>query len=296
MKQLPEITKGIFFTIISAFCFALMMAFVKLSGDIFFVQKAFFRNFIAFLIALFSCILDLSKTKNKSEEKKFVLNKSILLFLFLRSIAGTVGIFGNYYAIENLVLSDATILNKMASFFTILFSFFLLKEKIKLVPFIIITIAFLGSMLIVKPSFDFSSMLPTLSGFASGVGAGFAYACVRKLGTLGCKGKFVVLFFSGFSSLVALPYIILNFNPMTILQWFYLIMAGVCAAGGQFSITTAYFHAPANKISIYDYSQIVFSAVLGFVLFGQLADIYSFAGYFIIILMAILNFLWNQTK
>ena len=48
---------------------------------------------------------------------------------------------------------------------------------------------------------------------------------------------------------------------MTLQQTIMLLCAGSCAAGGQFSITAAYYHAPASKISIYDYSQILFSTL-----------------------------------
>ena len=45
-------TKGILFIILSAFCFALMNLFVRLSGDLPSMQKSFFRNFVAFIFAL----------------------------------------------------------------------------------------------------------------------------------------------------------------------------------------------------------------------------------------------------
>ncbi len=290
MTRISDTTKGIILIISSAFCFAMMAVFVRLAGDIFFMQKAFFRNAVAFAVALVSLFFE-----PKSNKSIFsAMGKSTLLFLFLRSLAGTVGIFGNFYAVDHLILSDAAILNKMAPFFTILFSFILLKEKIKLIPLMAILFAFFGAILIIKPSFDFSKMIPTLSGFLGGLGAGFAYTCVRKLSTLGCKGKIVILFFSGFSMLASLPYMILNFNPMTLSQTFCLVMAGICATGGQFTITAAYFHAPAGKISIYDYSQIIFSALLGLLIFGQLPDILSFAGYVIIIAMATVNFFFNR--
>lgn len=67
-------------------------------------------------------------------------------------------------------------------------------------------------------------------------------------------------------------------------------------AGGQFAITAAYYHAPAGRISIYDYSQIVFSTLLGLVFFGQLPDLLSFIGYLIIIAMALLNFISNRRQ
>ena len=83
---------------------------------------------------------------------------------------------------------------------------------------------------------------------------------------------------------------------MTLQQALCLLMAGICAAGGQFSITGAYRHAPAREISIYDYSQVIFSAIIGFFLFGDIPDGFSFLGYFIICGMAILNFLYNNGR
>ena len=71
-------------------------------------------------------------------------------------------------------------------------------------------------------------------------------------------------------------------------------MAGLSAAGGQFGITAAYTYAPAKEVSVYDYSQIIFAAGLGFIVFGDVPDVYSFIGYGIIILMAIIMFAYNN--
>lgn len=290
MKQISNTSKGIIFLIISAFFFALMAVFVRLAGDIHFLQKAFFRNAVAFFIALFGLLRDV-KNQGKSA---VIIPKGALVFLLLRSIGGCIGIFGNFYAIDRLVLSDASILNKMAPFFAIVFSFILIREKIKLVPLVSIIIAFCGSILIVKPSFQFTQMLPTLAGFLGGVGAGLAYACVRKLSTLKCNGKLIIFFFSAFSAILTIPYMIFNFNPMSLYQVLMLAGAGACAAAGQFAITAAYFHAPASEISIYDYTQIIFSTMLGFIFFGMIPDYLSIMGYVIIVAMALLNFMYNK--
>lgn len=290
--KLSETSKGILLLITSAFCFALMAVFVKLAGNIHFVQKAFFRNAVAFIIAAFGLI---SEYKEKGAQV-LTIPKGALLFLFLRAITGSVGIFGNFYAIEHIVLSDAAILNKMAPFFTIIFCYVILKEKIDPLPLTFISIAFIGALLIVKPSFNFTKMIPTLAAFAGGVGAGFAYACIRKLKYLNCNGKIIIIFFSACSMLFSVPYMIVSFNPMTWQQVLFLCGAGTCAAGGQFSITAAYYHAPASKISIYDYSQIIFSTIFGFFFFGQLPDLLSIIGYVIIISMAVANFIYNHKK
>lgn len=292
MKNISETSKGIIYLIISAFFFALMAVFVKLAGNIHFIQKAFFRNSVSFLIALVMLLREVAI----NGKEVAVIPKGALLFLFLRTFGGCVGIFGNFYAIDRMVLADAAILNKMAPFFTIIFCFLFLKEKIKPIPLIAIIIAFLGAMLVIKPSFDFTKSGPALAAFAGGIGAGFAYACIRKLKYLNCNGKIIILFFSAVSMLISLPYMFVNYNPMTWQQFLVLCGAGACAAGGQFAITAAYYHAPAAKISIYDYTQIIFSTLLGFIFFGQLPDYLSFIGYAIIIAMAIWNFIYNSKK
>ena len=277
--------KGILLIVCSAFCFAFMNAFVRLSGDLPSVQKSFFRNFVALIVAV---------AMFAREGAKPNVPKDAYVPLFLRAAFGTVGILCNYYAIDHLVLSDASMLNKMSPFFTILFSWLLLKEKLRPAQGAAVLCAFLGSMLIVKPSLDFSDFSASFSGFCSGIAAGLAYAMVRILGTKGVNKTFIVLFFSGFSCLTTLPYLLLHFHPMTWVQLLTLIGAGVAAAGGQFTITAAYCYAPAKEISVYDYSQLIFATALGFFLFGEIPDLWSFIGYAVIILAAVAMFWYNN--
>ena len=81
---------------------------------------------------------------------------------------------------------------------------------------------------------------------------------------------------------------------MTVAQLVVLLLAGLAAAGGQFTITAAYSYAPAREISVYDYSQIIFAAVLGFFVFGQVPDLLSWIGYAVIISMAVVNYLGRK--
>lgn len=278
---------GVIYIILSAFCFALMNTFVRLSGDLPTIQKSFFRNFVAMIFALI--ILKKNHTPMRWQ-------KGNLKFHLIRSIAGTLGILCNFYAVDHLVLSDASMLNKMSPFFAIIFSLIFLREKITFFQTALVTAAFAGSMFIIKPSLTSMEFLPGLIGFIGGMCAGAAYTAVRHLGCRGEKGPFIVFFFSAFSCVVALPYLIFNFHAMELKQVVYLICAGFAAAGGQFSITAAYCHAPAKEISVYDYSQIIFAAVIGYFVFGQVSDIYSFIGYAVIIAAAVLMFIYNNRK
>jgi drug/metabolite transporter (DMT)-like permease len=187
-------------------------------------------------------------------------------------------------------------LNKMSPFFAILFSFFILNEKIKLPQMAIVIGAFLGSLLIIKPTPAIFQSPEALIGLCGGMAAGLAYTYVRKLGEKGEKGPFIVFVFSAFSCLVTLPYLLFNYHPMAGIQLIYLLLAGLSAAGGQFAITAAYCHAPAREISVFDYTQILFSAILGFFVFGQIPDGASWAGYCVICFMAVLMFFYNNRK
>ena len=278
---------GVVYIVMSAFCFAMMAVFVRLSGDLPSIQKSFFRNLVSLVFAF--VIL-------KKNGVWFSGKRENIKYLLIRSAAGTVGILCNFYAVDRMVLSDASMLNKMSPFFVIIFSFFILKEKIKPPQILIVAGAFLGSLLIIKPTADIFRSPAALVGLVGGMAAGLAYTYVRLLGGKGEKGPFVVFAFSTFSCVVTLPFLIFQFHPMSVMQTLSLLMAGLCAAGGQFAVTAAYFHAPAREISVYDYSQIIFSALLGFFIFGQLPDVLSWIGYGVICVMAVLMFLYNNRK
>lgn len=284
MKKIGKKQKAIIYIITSAFCFALMNCFVRLSGDLPTVQKSFFRNFIAALMAFMLMI--------KSGTGFGYKMKDIPLYL-IRSVMGTIGILCNFYAVDHLNVSDASMLNKLSPFFAIIFSFIFLREKPKLVQGIGVITAFIGSLFIIKPSMELSAFLPALVGLAGGMGAGGAYTAVRALGSRGVKGPLIVFFFSAFSCLFTLPFILFDYSPMTGIQLLFLILAGIAAAGGQFTITAAYSNAPAKEISVFDYFQVVFAAALGFFLFDQIPDIYSVIGYVIICGTAVAAFLYN---
>ena len=282
-------TKGIIFLVSSAFFFACMNMFVKLSGDELPVfQKVFFRNAMASVIAVIVLI------KNKQGFKPKV--KGSMPFLIMRTLFGLAGVICNYYALETLVLSDASILNKMSPFFAVLFSFIFIRERPKLYQWLILGGALFGAVFVIKPTFSNAAFIPALAGFMGGVMAGAAYGCVRKLGIMGESNPYIVFFFSTVSTLIVTPVMIAGYVPMTVYQWIYLLSAGVSAALAQFCITAAYTCAPAKEISVYDFSQIVFASLMGLIVFQQMPDIYSNIGYMIIISMAVLNYFLSNGK
>ncbi|MGP1438216.1 MAG: DMT family transporter [Treponema sp.] len=275
--------KGILFIIISAFLFALMNLFVKLSGDLPPIQKAFFRNAGAFIISLIVIL---------KQKKEIKLKLGSLPLLIFRALFGTMGIICNFYALTHLQLSDASTLSKLAPFFVVIFSFLFLKENIKPYQFIAILIAFLASLLIVKPSFSGSNYtLYAIIATCGAMGAGIAYTCIRALSKHNVNGAVIVFFFSFISCLIMLPFSIIFYKHMALIQIGYLIGASVSGALAQFAVTQAYIHAPGKEISLYDYSQVIFASLMGYVFYEEFPDIYSILGYVLIFLASFYMFI-----
>lgn len=271
----------------AAFGFAMMSLFVKLAGDLPAFQKAFFRNFVA-LIFIFIIML--------REKVSFISPKEHIPDLLGRSFFGTMGLLCNFYALGKLNLSDANMLNKLSPFFAIIFSIFLLKEKPKFAQIIGVAVAFVGSLFIIKPGFDNPQVLPAVAGLLGGMGAGIAYTFVRRLGQKQENSRRIVFFFSAFSCILCLPFLIFEYERMSGLQLIYLILAGTFACIGQLGITKAYICAPAREISVYDYTQVIFAAVLGFFVFGDIPDWLSVLGYILIIGAGVAMFFYNKKR
>ncbi|MBD1371697.1 DMT family transporter [Hazenella sp. IB182357] len=275
--------KGIILLLVSAVGFSLMAVFVKLSGDLPTIQKTLFRNLITALIA-FGFIL--------YYKKRFFGRRENQKFLFWRSVLGTLGIIFYFYAIDHLVLSDAEMLNKLSPFLLIIFSAVFLKERARTFQVVAILVAFIGTLFIIKPAFSVD-LIPYGAGVLSAIFAAGAYTFLRFLGD---KENFytIVFYFSFFSTVILLPFVFWFYEPMSLKQTVYLLLAGTFATVGQLGITAAYKFAPAKEISIFMYATVIYSSIFSFIFFDQLPDRYSITGYLIIFAASLYMFLRNK--
>ena len=275
-----NILKGIFCIIIAGFGFALMSLFVKLSGDLPSIQKGFFRN----IIAVFISSIPLIKHWRVINIPR---NNTGWLVLISRSVFGTIGLVLNFYAISHISLADSSIIQKLSPFIIIILSYIFFKEEMTRFQVFAIIIAFIGITLIIKPSGNNIISMGALAALLGALCAGIAYTCVRYLGTHNISGEFIIFFFSSLSSLMLLPYLILDYRTMTYFQLLMLLLAGISATIGQYGVTFAYKFAAAKNISVFDYSQVLFSGIFGYMFFGEFPDFQSLIGYIIVISVGI---------
>ena len=274
-----------------------MGMFVRLADDfggaIPFTQKSFFRNIVDVAVAGVVFLRAYGRAAARPSPAptgRVALPRDRMPWwtLVWRSAFGTIGIFGNFYALSHIPLGDACMLNKLSPFAAVVASWLLLGERVTVRQGIAVVVAFVGAMFVVKPGFALAGeTVAALAGFASGISAGLAYTCVRRLGILKVEPSFIVLFFSGFSTLVTVPFLLFDYHPMTWAQVAILLGAGISATVGQFGITAAYRLAQPRELAVYDYTNVVFAALLGFAVFGQVPDIFSWIGIAIIVAMGV---------
>jgi len=283
VSSVSDKNKGILLMLISSMGFSLMAMFVKLAGDISSIQKTLIRNAVSMVIAFGFVVYYKERLLGKKENQKFLL---------LRSVLGAAGVILNFYAIDHLVLSDADMLNKMSPFITIIFAAIFLKEFVVRFQIVSIIIAFLGSLFIIKPTFNLD-MIPYMAGILSAVFAGGAYTVLRLLGN---KEQFytVVFYFSSFTTVTLLPYVIIFYEPMTLKQWIYLLAGGFFATIGQFGITVSYKYAPPKEVSIFSYATVVYAGIISIVMFGEIPDLWSILGYIAIFGASFYMFIRNN--
>ena len=280
--------KGIACIVASAFGFALMAFFVRLcdsyGGPVSCFQKSFFRNVIALAIAL--AVFAAERRRGGSAAVGGLLAPRALAAVTLRSVFGTIGIFANFYALSRIPIGEAMTLNKTAPFFTVLFAWLVLGERVAGRQFAWLLAAFAGAALVMKPGLRGDDAFAAGCALVGGLGAGLAYVCVRQLGRMKVGGAPIVLFFSTFSCLASLPFMALDLRPMTAAQVAIMLGAGAGAAIGQFGITAAYRFAEPRSIAVFDYTNVIFTALLGFIFLGQVPDALSVAGFAVILLAA----------
>jgi len=277
--------KAVILMLISSLAFACSAAAVKLSGNLPVFEKVFFRNILAVIIAFIALKQSNDPIFGKKENQKFLL---------LRSLLGVLGMIMYFYAISNLYLADSAMLHKLFPFFVTLFAAVFLKEKLSKIQIPALIVVFLAALLIIKPRFDYS-IFPALAGFGTAVFSGGTYTLVRFLRTRE-KPATIVFYFSFISLITLSPFILLDYQPPTPNQWFYLLLIGVFAAIGQFSLTYAYRYGKASEIAVYNYTNIIFAGIIGFLLWQEIPDLLSFLGGFVIIAVSIFVFVYDSKR
>lgn len=293
-KQNSEnFTKGVIFMIISATGFALMNIFLRLAGDIPVMQKTFYRNLLSVSVSLIILMISLKKNP-----RKLIHQKSDIVWLFIRSFVGTLGIITQFYSMENLPVAVASVIHKFAPFFTIVLAMIFLKESVSKVQVMGIFIAIVGILVLIRPQSNVMklSSLPLIVGVIGALIEASAHIMIRYLTKRKIDGQLMVCFFSGFAVLFTSIWVFNNHVPMNKIQMIYVILIGVTGLIGQYGVTFAYKFSSVNKISIFDYTTVIVTTFLGMTVLDQIPSFLDVVGILIVFVALFIIFIYNRNK
>lgn len=284
-KHKINVRRGAAMLLISTFCIALSSALIHQAGDIPALEKQFVRSAVMILL---SCSTVVGNTHELQVKRDYAVP------LVLRGLFGAIACSCNFYSIDHLPLATANMLAKLAPFFTVIFAWMFLKEKLKPINVVALITAFVGVFFAIRPgaqSGEELEWLAVMMGFGSGLFGGAAFTSLRACDRTGAPNTVTVLSFSICCLLFSIPTMVFGYVPMDLHQILFLIASGLVATVGHFCIAMAYRYAPPGNISVFDYCQIVWSALLGIVMFGQVPGVFSLLGYGIIIGTGVMVFL-----
>ena len=199
----------------------------------------------------------------------------------LRGAAAVAGVGSLYWCLFYIPLADATAVASVAPAVVALLSPFILGERIGVRRIAAIAVGFAGVLIILRPGFGGQSVGYVIA-FAAGCFMAVYYIANRKLA--GLHAPMVTIAQNALVGMIilapALPLVWSDPTDGNLLHWgCFLLFAGV----GQGLLVSAFLFAPAYAIAPYQYTNILFAIVAGFVVFGTTPDLAVWAGIVLIV-------------
>ena len=264
---IPASVQGALWMVTSAALFALMTGIVRhVSLGMHPFEIAFFR-YVFGLIALVPWILYSGEATLRTRRFGLHFGRALLAL-------GTVMFF--FAAISWMPLAEATALSFTAPFFTTLGAALVLGELVGLRRWAAVVVGFAGAMIILRPGIVAVS-LPALLALASAASLAAGVLAVKTLAKTESADTIVLYQCLLVSPLAAVPaWMVWSTPDVEALMWLALI--GTLATLGQLAYVRAYAAADAAAVVPFDFSRLIFAALIGFALFGERPDAWTWIG------------------
>jgi len=267
--------------LLSTFSFAMANVFVKQLSEMPVMEIVFFRSIMAGAVCWYGI--------KKAGVDWTGNNKP---FLILRGVAGTTALVLFFLTLQNIPLASATTIQYLSPIFTATIAIFFLKESVKPVQWIFYALAFSGVLLI--KNFDPRVSVPYLIiGIVAAFGSGVAYNFVRKLKDSE-HPLVIILYFQIVGMVVSIPLLLFAWKTPIGLEWVYLIGVGLCSYLGQIFLTNAFSRERAASVAIIVYTGLIYAISIGWLVYGESQDIFTFAGMGLVVVGVILSVLYGR--
>jgi drug/metabolite transporter (DMT)-like permease len=276
---------AITYGILAAFFYAVLGTLMKITE----LQGAtnetvvFFRQLVG-LLALSPIIVS-----DQSRQELFKTQRIILHVI--RAVAGLLSMYCLVFALKYLPIVDALMISYARPLFLPLILLVWFRKRWSKTTFVGILIGFLGVALILKPDkqmFDIAA----LAGLASALLGAVSFTCIRKLTRTDSANTILVYYLLLSIPMATFP-LFFNWKTPSLMDLLLFFIIGICGLIYQMTLTRAYQHAKAFKVSSILYSTVIFGAVFDWYLGDFSLDYIGFVG---IILIIVGNLITIQQK
>tara|TARA_B100000700_G_scaffold325915_1_gene435966 strand:- start:25 stop:873 length:849 start_codon:yes stop_codon:yes gene_type:complete len=243
-----------------------------LSSEISFFQITWARYFFTVFFTLPFMFFFFKKKLTWSENPKLQILRGLTLFL------ANICFF---YSISVISMAKALTLAFVAPLITTSLSPIILGEKVGIRRWSAVLVGFIGSLVVIRPGFlEFN--LATIAALGTGCFYGVYLIITRKLHST--DSPLLTLLLTGVvGAIVASLFVpIVWVNPSPI-QWTWLAIMGIFACLGHLLLIYSLKYADASKLAPFGYFEIVTNIILGYYIFNDFPDLWTFIGLFIII-------------
>ena len=208
----------------------------------------------------------------------------------LRSVALMMATTLFFFAFSRLGLAEASAIFNISPVLITLGAFLFLREQIGPRRVIGILVSLLGALIIIRPGsgvFTLYAILP--------LGAAIFYStyslATRFVGT--DESPWTSLFYSAiFGAICYSIYIFFNWNPMSNNAFLLTIIIGLFGTAGHICLIRALTLGEASLVAPFIYTNLLFTTIWGFVLFGNFPDFWTIFGALIIVAAGI--YVWAR--
>jgi S-adenosylmethionine uptake transporter len=267
--------------ILASLFFATMSVCIKFASSHFHTfELVFYRGLIGMVIMASLC-----------RAQGVSIRTPVPLMHVWRSAIGVVSLSAWFYAIAHLPLATAMTLNYMSGVWVAAFLvggtlvMGRLQDASRQGPVVLTVLSgFAGVIMILRPTIEQNQLFAGVIGLLSGLGAAMAYMQVAALGRMGEPESRTVFYFSIGTTLVGgTAMLFTGASDWVWPQVLWLLPIGLLAALGQLCMTKAYTRGATMLVANLQYSGIVFAALFGLFLFGDVIPLIGWAGMVLII-------------
>ena len=195
----------------------------------------------------------------------------------VRAVGGLLSQALMFIAILKMPLMNTVLLSNSAPLFIPIVAWVWLKEKITATTAISLVIGFVGVLLILKPGPELLRNPAALIATTAAVCSAISLVTVNKLSATEPTDRILFYYFL-IASLLTAPFLPLGWHTPSGMQWLMLIGIGVCQAASQLLIILAYHYARPGRIAPFNYSVVIFSGLIGWLVWHNRPDMLAVIG------------------